>query len=83
MSRKQAEYNIHNYVQDSTEGFDTKPFNEIDGLIMTQISNMDLSESGIDLYSNNNKSFEEIYREMTIEGTPANPSIPACRCSTA
>ena len=72
MGRKQAEYNIHNYVQDSTEGFDTKPFNEIDGLIMTQISNMDLSESGIDLYSNNNKSFEEIYREMTIEGTPAN-----------
>ena len=60
MGRKQAEYNIHNYVQDSTEGFDTKPFNEIDGLIMTQISNMDLSESGIDLYSNNNKSFEEI-----------------------
>lgn len=70
MGRKQAEYNIHNYVQDSTEGFDTKPFNEIDGLIMTQISNMDLSESGIGLYSNN-KSFEEIYREMTIEGTPA------------
>ena len=36
MGRKQAEYNIHNYVQNSTEGFDTKPFNEIDGLIMTQ-----------------------------------------------
>ena len=72
MGRKQAEYNIHHYVQDSFEGFDTKPFNEIDGLIMTQIANMNLSDSGIDLYSNNSKSFEEIYREMSVEGTPAN-----------
>ena len=77
MGRKQANYNIHNYVNDATEGFDTKPFNEIDGLIMTQIANMDLSESGIDLYSDHQKTFEEIWREMSVEGTPANDALRA------
>lgn len=71
MGRTQANYSIHDYVKNSKEGFDQKGFNEIDGLVLTQVSNMDLGSSGIDLYSGNSKSFSEIWQEMNTPGTAA------------
>lgn len=71
MGIQYASYNIHDYVKDTNIGFDEQGFNEIDGLVLTQISNMDLGSSGIDLYSGESKSFTEIWSEMNIEGTAA------------
>lgn len=71
MGRTQASYNIHDYVKNSNASFDEQGFNEIDGLVLTQISNMDLGSSGIDLYSGNAKTFADIWREMNTEGTSA------------
>lgn len=67
----QASYNIHNYVSDTTASFDEQPFSEIDGLVLTQVSNMDLGGSGIDIYSSQSKSFSEIWKEMDTIGTDA------------
>lgn len=71
MGRKNANYSIHDYVKDNSASFNEQGFNEIDGLVLTQISNMDLGSSGIDLYSGGSKSFEQIWREMNTEGTAA------------
>lgn len=71
MPRKQADYNIHSYVQDAEEGFDAKPFNEVDGLVLTQIANMNFDNLNIDINSNGSKTIEEIYFEMQRRGTPA------------
>ena len=69
--RLEANYSIHDYVKDSEKNFDEQGFNEIDGLVLSQISNMDLGSSGIDLYSGNSKTFAEIWSEMDNEGTAA------------
>lgn len=69
--RKQAEYNIHNYVSENKSSFNQSKFNEVDGLVMTQVSNMKLDSSGIGLYSGKSKTFSEIYAEMCKEGTDA------------
>ena len=74
MGRTKASYNIHDYVKNASSTFDEKAFNEIDGLVLTQISNMDLGNSGIGLYSNNSKSFADIWTEMNTEGTAAHAS---------
>lgn len=71
MGRKKASYNIHDYVKDYTFSFDEKGFNEIDGLVLTQISNMDLDSSEIDIYSDKSKSVEQIWKDMRTEGTAA------------
>lgn len=71
MGRTQANYNIHDYVKNSNSNFNEQGFNEIDGLVLTQISNMDLGSSGVDLYSGKAKSFSEIWNEMNTEGTAA------------
>lgn len=70
-SIKKADYNLHNYVRDADCSFDEQGFNEVDGLVLTQVSNMDLGSSGIDLYSGKSKTFSEIWKEMNTEGTAA------------
>lgn len=69
---KHAEYSILNYVNDSKVGFDKKPFNEIDGLVLSQISNMKFENLGIDIYSGEGKTLKQIYDSMHLAGTPAN-----------
>lgn len=61
---KKPENNIHSYIKNTKSSFDESGFNEIDGLVMTQIANMKLDDLGINLYSGKSKTFEEIYREM-------------------
>lgn len=72
METKHASYNLHNYVKDSNMGFDQKPFNEVDGLVLTQIANMNFDNLGIDIHSGEGKSIQQICKEMHVEGTPAN-----------
>lgn len=62
--RKQASFNIHDYVSQNTQTLDESGFNTIDGLILTQISNMDLGDIGIDLGSGGSKTFSELYQYM-------------------
>lgn len=69
---KHAKYGIHEYVSNNNATLDEQPFNEVDGLILSQVSNMDLGNSGIDLYSGKVKTFEQLWIEMDTKGTPAN-----------
>ena len=49
--REHAEYDIHSYVTDNNSTFDEEGFNDIDGLVMTQVANMDLGSCSIDIIS--------------------------------
>lgn len=69
--RRHAENNLLDYVKQNDQTIDQEGFNNIDGLVMTQISNMHFEESGIDIHSGNAKTIYEIYEEMT---DPASPS---------
>jgi len=69
---KHAGYNLHNYVEDSKLSFEQKPFNEVDGLVLTQIANMNFDNLGIDIHSGTGKTIRQVYQEMRIEGTAAN-----------
>lgn len=62
--RKQADYSIHDYVSGNHNSFDQQAFNDIDGVILTQISNMNLEDCGIGLYSENSKTIAELYNQM-------------------
>ena len=62
--REHAEYDIHSYVTDNNSTFDEEGFNDIDGLILTQVANMNLGGCGIDIYSEQTKTFNQIYEEM-------------------
>lgn len=72
MGRTHADYNLHNYVEDNNLTFDQQGFNEIDGAVLTQIANMDLGSSGIDLYSGNQKTFAELWQGMKATDSPEN-----------
>ena len=69
--RRHAENNLLDYVKQNDQTIDQEGFNNIDGLVMTQISNMHFEESGIDIHSGNAKTIYEIYEEMK---DPASPS---------
>lgn len=71
MGRNKASYNIHDYVKYNNKSFNESGFNEIDGVVLTQLSNMDLSASGIDLYSGETKTISDIWNQMNTEGTDA------------
>lgn len=75
INTKPASYNLHDYVNDSNMSFDQKPFNEVDGLVLTQLSNMNFDNLGIDIHSGEGKSIQEIYAEMCVEGSPANDAF--------
>ena len=62
--RRHAENNLLDYVKQNDQTIDQEGFNNIDGLVMTQISNMHFEESGIDIHSGNAKTIYEIYEEM-------------------
>lgn len=62
--RKHATNNIITYVQTNKSSFDESGFNNADGLVMTQVANMHLENSGIDIYTGGTKTFLEIYSEM-------------------
>ena len=72
MGTKKASYNLLNYVEDSHSDFNDEKFNEIDGLVLSQVANMKLGDSGIDIYSGKEKTFTEIWNEMNTKGTAAN-----------
>ncbi len=42
MERNQAEYNIHDYVQNNKKAFEQQEFNNVAGVVMTQSANMNL-----------------------------------------
>ena len=52
MDRKNANYSIIDYVENSKETFDQRGFNEVDGLVLAQVSNMDFSKSDAVVKSN-------------------------------
>ncbi len=60
-NRIQASNSILEYSQNNTASFDEEAFNDIDGLIMTQLSTMDLSAAGIDFLDGNEKTIAEVY----------------------
>lgn len=64
MERNQAEYNIHDYVQNNKKSFEQQEFNNVDGVVMTQIANMNLDSIGIDINSNKSLSVKELYEKM-------------------
>lgn len=66
---KHASFNIHDYVSKNTQTLDESGFNNIDGLILTQISNMDLGDIGIDFGSGGAKTFSELYQYMQNDST--------------
>jgi len=72
--RKKASYGIHEYVRDNKSTFSESGFNRVDGLVLTQVSNLDLGNSGIDLYSGESKSFSQIWNDMNTPGTAAHES---------
>lgn len=61
MVTKHASYNLHNYVQDSNQSFEQKPFNEVDGLVLTQIANMNFDEMGIDIATGKKMTIQQIW----------------------
>lgn len=77
MGRTRADYNLYDYVKDNNLTFNQQGFNEIDGAVLTQIANMNLGSSGIDLYSGNQKTFAELWKDMDIDGSPAQTAYNA------
>lgn len=73
--RKTASYSIIDYVKDNGQSFDQSGFNEIDGLVLSQVSNIKLQNSGIDVSSGGNKTIAQIYNEMQQKGTPAHDAF--------
>jgi len=76
--RKEANYSIIDYVKDgvSTEetfnpshakSFSEEPFNEIDGMIMTQMSTFDLSDCGIGI-GEGTMTIEQCYNHLSSNG---------------
>jgi len=62
--REKASYNILNYVSDNKYSFDQKGYNDIDGLVMTQIANMQLEKCGINIQSGNTKTVAKIFDKL-------------------
>lgn len=67
-----ADYNIFNYVEDMNSSFDESGFNEVDGLVLSQMSNMKFEGVNIDIHTGSPKTIADVYNEMQITGTPAN-----------
>ncbi len=64
MARTQATYGIHEYATDNNTSFDEEPFNDIDGLIFSQLSTMDFSTVGIGIGTGVSKTIAQIYEEI-------------------
>lgn len=62
--RKKADKNLLDYVKTNGRSFDDMPFNNADGLVFTQVANMRLENSGIDLYEDGTKSLAQLYKDM-------------------
>lgn len=54
------EYNIQKYVENNNASMDVIPFNDIDGLVLSQVSRIDFSNCGIDINSGNSKTIQEL-----------------------
>jgi len=64
--RKKANFSILNYVSDNKNSFDQQEYNSVDGLVMTQIANMQLHDCEIDIQTGNTKTVEDIYKDAYI-----------------
>ncbi|MCI8589161.1 MAG: DUF2974 domain-containing protein [Clostridiales bacterium] len=62
--RKKAEKNLLDYVKTNVRSFDEIPFNNADGLVFTQVANMRLENSGIDIGAGEAKPFVTLYQDM-------------------
>jgi len=59
--RKKADFSILNYVNDNINSFDQQEYNSVDGLVMTQIANMQLDDCGIKIQTGSPQTVAEIY----------------------
>lgn len=66
--RKQASYSLHDYVQNNNNSLDQQGFNNADGAVLTQVSNMNFDSAGIDIHSGNSMSVSELYER--VKNTP-------------
>jgi len=62
--RKKADFSILNYVYENKNSFDQQECNSVDGLVMTQIANMQLDDCKIDIQTGNTKTVKEIYDNL-------------------
>lgn len=69
MKIKKAEYNIRNYVENNKESFSNSPFNDVDGLVLSQVSRIDFSGCGIDINSGNKMTIQEVYELISTTNT--------------
>lgn len=75
MGRKQASYSLHDYVKNNNNSFDQSGFNNADGAVLTQLSNMNFDGAGIDINSGNSISILELY--IKVKNTEQYKSMSA------
>lgn len=61
---KHASYNLHDYVKNNNNSFDQQVFNDVDGVVLTQVSNMNFDGVGIDINSGKSLSISDLYEKV-------------------
>ena len=60
---------IIDYVEDYTSTFDISSFNEIDGLVLSELAYLDFSSCNIDILSNNSCTISELNQRIRSDST--------------
>lgn len=66
MGEVKSTKDLHGYLSDtgSAKDFDQKPFNEIDGMVLAQVSNLKLDSLGLNLGSGKSMTIKQAYDQL-------------------